>query len=167
MSDIVLPIPGGPTNKEIIDHAYMSLGVSDSMFGRTDEEYAAALMLLRGMMGEWPFTALSFDDAVADVGEESGIERRWLSAVAYSLAERIGATIGKALVPQFARIKTRSFSELCAALGNQSRVQYARRTAAGAGSKDRIFYGPSDTEEEDGAVTEVVAFDIDALPPVP
>ena len=38
----ILPIPTGPSNKAIIDRAYMALGLSDSMFGRTQEEYASA-----------------------------------------------------------------------------------------------------------------------------
>lgn len=112
MTDTILPVAGGLLNKEIIDHAYLSIGVSDSMFGRTAEEYGAGLMHLRALMGEYPFDQLGFDDAGAAVGEESGIARRWLSAVAYSLGERIGASIGKALIPQFVRIKVRAVSEL-------------------------------------------------------
>lgn len=135
MTSVVLPIPGGPLNKEIIDHAYLSIGVSDSMFGRTDDEYAAGLSHLRAQMQEWPYSTLGFDDAGAAVGEESGIERRWLSAVAYGLGERIGSTIGKPLNPQFARIKARAYSELCAYAGNQSSVTLAPGQPYGAGHR--------------------------------
>lgn len=136
-----LPIPGGLTNKEIIDHAYTGLGLSDSMFGRTAEEYATGLSFLRAMCGEWPFDQLGFDDAVAKVTEESGIERKWLNAVGYSLGEMLGAATGKQLMPQFKKVLTRSYSRLCSGVAVVPESDYAPATPQGSGH--RIFYrGP-------------------------
>ena len=132
----VLPIPGGFTNKEAIDAAYLALGLSDAMFGRTNEEYASGLTLLRMMMAEWPFDQLGFDDAAATVGEESGVAQKWLAVVSYALADRIGATIGKQVKPGSLAAKARSFSMLCAAVGNQSTVSLANGTARGSGHRN-------------------------------
>ncbi len=138
----VLPIPGGFSNKEAIDAAYLSLGISDSMFGRTAEEYASGLTLLRMMMAEWPWDQLGFDDAAATVGEESGVERKWLAAVGYELGDRIGGAIGKSMKLGSAKAKARSFSTLCAAVGNQSTVSLANGTPQGSGHRYSDTYFP-------------------------
>lgn len=130
-----LPIPGGFSNKEVIDAAYLALGLNDAMFGRTAEEYLSGLTLLRMMMGEWPYDQLGFDDAAATVGEESGVARKWLGAVSYALADRIGATIGKQVKPGTMKAAAQSFSKLCAAVGNKTSVGFASGTAQGSGHR--------------------------------
>lgn len=131
-----LPIPGGFSNKEAINAAYLALGLSDSMFGRTAEEYGTGLTLLRMMMAEWPFNQLGFDDAVATVGEKSGVAQKWLAVVSYCLADRIGATIGKQIKPGSVAAKARSFSMLCASVGNKSTVSLANGTPQGSGHRN-------------------------------
>lgn len=131
----VLPIPGGLLNKEIVDLAYTVLGLSDSMFGRTEEEYASGMVLLRAMMGEYPFDQLGFDDGDARIGGESGIERKWLTAVGYSLAVRIGAAVGKTLKPGAQATLNRAFSNLCAEVAVISTAQFAPGTPTGAGHR--------------------------------
>src|SRR5690606_25386143 len=133
-----LPIPSGPTNKEIIDRAYQIIGLSDSMFGRTPEEYASAMLPLGGMMLEWPFDQLGFifeDAAGLRPEEESGIDRKYLEAVAYALAERIAPTIGKTLPPEARKPKNTTYSALCAAVRVATPAEYADGTPMGAGHR--------------------------------
>lgn len=138
-----LPIPGGFSNKEAIDAAYLALGLSDSMFGRTAEEYGTGLTLLRMMMAEWPFDQIGFNDSVALVSEKSGVAQKWLGVVSYCLADRIGATIGKQIKPGSVAAKARSFSMLSAAVGNKSTVKHADGTARGSGHRNpRRTYFP-------------------------
>ena len=138
----VLPIPGGPTNREIIDEAWLGIGVSDNMFGRTAEEYASSAKRLRAMMGEWPFDQLGYineDEPGLRLEEESGIAQKWLSAVASCLAERIAASIGKSLSPESRRVKMTNYPRLCSAVGNTTKVPYADATFAGAGQQRRRY----------------------------
>ena len=133
MTDI--PIPRGPSNKELIDLAYLALGVKDTMFGRTEEEYASGALLLRGMMAEWPFDQLGFDDTTARPSEASGIDRRFEQAVGLSLAERIGPSIGKTLSPEFRKTLTRSYARLCSVAGVVPAAVYAPNTIRGTGRR--------------------------------
>lgn len=131
-----IPVPSGPTNKEIIDRAYQVLSLKDSMFGRTDEEYASAVLVLGGMMMEWPYDQLGYiyeDAAGLRAEEESGISRKWLDAVGYGLAERIAPTIGKTLSVEARRVKTQTHSRLCSEAGSIPQSQYADGTPLGAG----------------------------------
>lgn len=142
-----IPIPSGPTNKEIINRAYQVLGLNDSMFGRTAEEYASAVLVLGGMMLEWPFDGLGYDDEDAAglrVEEESGIARKYLDTVAYSLAERMAPTIGKTLSTAAQAIKSRLYSRLSAeqASANLPAVGYAAGTPRGSGNKFRQVFAP-------------------------
>ena len=151
MADI--PIPSGPTNKEIIDLAYLGLGISDSMFGRTDEEYASGMTLLRAMMGEYPFNRLGYDFSDARPAEKSGISADWLTATGLALGERIGATIGKQLSSQFRKVKAETYSRLCAAVHTFAPVQYAEGTVAGSGKRFSRWGDPffSGVIREEGA----------------
>lgn len=139
MSDI--PIPSGPTNKELVDLAYLSLGMSDTMFGRTEEEYASGVSLLRAMMNEWPFDQLGYDFTTPRPSERSGIDAKWTQAVGLSLAERLAPAVGKALTAPAMTAKARSYSTLCAAVGNKSVVSYGRNTVAGAGQGRSLGFG--------------------------
>lgn len=133
MTDI--PIPSGPTNKELIDLAFLSLAMTDAFFGRTEEEYATGVTLLRGMMAEWPFDQLGYDFTTPRPSERSGIEQKWAQVVGLCLAERLSAATGKGLQPAAMATKARSYGTLCAAVGNKSTVDYARNTPAGAGHR--------------------------------
>lgn len=133
MTDI--PIPSGPTNKELVDLAFLALGMTDTMFGRTDEEYASGVALLRGMMGEWPFDQLGYDFTTPRPSERSGIEQKWAQAVSLCLADRVGPAVGKTMGTKAAASKARSYSALCASVGNKSTTTYPNNTPAGAGHK--------------------------------
>lgn len=133
-----IPIPGSLTNREIIDLAYSALGMSDSMFGRTAEEYATGLMHLRAMMGDWPYNMLGFDDAVATVQEESGIDRKYWTACGLGLAKLIALTTGKQLLPAFANQAGRSYSRLCADVSLPETVTLADGTPIGSGNRSSI-----------------------------
>lgn len=135
MTEVTVPAPTGLLNKEIVDLAYMALGLNDSMFGRTDEEHAAGMIMLRAMMNEYPFNQLSFDDADPRIGEDSGIERKYLTAVAYNLAKRIGDTIGKSLKPGAAATHGRSLSALSAEVAPMTETGHALGTPRGAGHR--------------------------------
>lgn len=140
-----IPIPSGPTNREIIDRAYQVLGLSDSMFGRTDDEYASAILPLGGMMLEWPYDQLGYiyeDAAGLRVEEESGIPRKWLDAVAYGLAERMGPTIGKELSAAARKVKNTTYSRLCSDVAIIPRARHADATPRGAGGKYRGVFFP-------------------------
>lgn len=131
-----IPIPAGPTNKELIDLAYLALGVSDAMFGRTDDEYAAAMTILRAMMAEYPFDQLGFDTAEDNVTERSGIEAKYKAAVAYSLAERLSSTtVQKAMPAASMKTKADSYSRLCAAVNATPTMRYANGTQGGSGRR--------------------------------
>lgn len=133
-----IPIPSGPTNREIIDRAYQVLGLSDSMFGRTEEEYASAMLPLGAMMLEWPFDQLGFiyeDAAGMRVEEESGIARKYLDAVAYALAERLAPMIGKALPAEANKPKNRTYSKLCADVAVIPAAQFTDATFRGSGHR--------------------------------
>lgn len=136
-----LPIPSGPTNREIIDRAYQMLGLSDSMFGRTDEEYASAMLPLGGMMLEYPYDALGYiyeDAAGMRAEEESGIARKWLEAVAYGLAQRIGQTIGK---QASSKTGAQQYSMLCSYAGTPTQMEYGDATIRGAGASRLFGFG--------------------------
>lgn len=129
-----IPIPQGPTNKELIDFGYLVIGLNDSMFGRTDEEYGTGMVLLRAMMAEFPFDRLCYDFNSARPHERSGISHEWITAVGSALGERIAASLpGKALLPQYQALKARSFSTLCAAANCPPPQKWAHGTPAGAG----------------------------------
>lgn len=135
-----LPIPSGPTNKEIIDRAYQVMGLNDSMFGRTAEEYASAVLPLGGMMQEWPYSTLDYyyeEGAGLRVAEESGLARKYLETVAYGLAERLAPTIGKTLSPGAMKIGARLYARLSneAAASALPTVGYAGGTPRGAGNR--------------------------------
>src|SRR5690606_28140873 len=108
------------------------------MFGRTPEEYGSAMLPLGGMLLEWPFDQLGFiveDAAGLRVEEESGIPRKYLDAVAYSLAERLATTIGKTLPPVARKPKNTLYSRLCADVRKRVSAQYAEPTFRGAGHR--------------------------------
>ena len=129
-----IPIPSGPTNKELIDLAYLALGVSDAMFGRTDDEYASAMTILRAMMSEYPFDQLGFDHTDDNPTERSGIDARHKTAVAYSLAERLSSTtVQKVMPPASMKVKADSHSRLCALMNMPPPMQYASGTGRGSG----------------------------------
>jgi hypothetical protein len=132
-----LPIPAGPTNREIIDRAWSLLGTSDSLFGRTPEEYAGAMAALGPMMLEWPYDGLGFiyeDQDGLRVEEESGIERKWMEAVAHGLARRIASSGGFALQPAVMKEGNRLYSRLCATYP-APRARFVQGTPAGAGNR--------------------------------
>ena len=136
-----LPIPTGPTNKELIDLAYLGISISDAMFGRTPEEYASAGLLLRAMMNEWPFDQLGFvdeDGAGLRIEERSGIDRKYSQGVALCLAERIAPAIGKSMSREAVKRLARSYSLLCGAVAIVSELQYADATQMGAGHSRRF-----------------------------
>jgi hypothetical protein len=136
-----IPIPAGPTNKELIDLAYLALGVSDAMFGRTDDEYASAMAQLRAMMEEYPFSELGFDYAEDNITERSGIEGRFKTAVSYSLAERLSSTtVQKTMAAASMKIKADSYSRMCAAVNVTPTMRYAQGTPAGAGHRRDWIY---------------------------
>lgn len=158
-----LPIPSGPTNREIIDRAYQLLGLSDSMFGRNEDEYASAMLTLGAVMEEWPYSELGFiveDAAGLRVEEESGISRQWLNAVALGLAENLGPMIGKALSREAVKLQARAYSRLCSHVAVIPQARYAEGTPKGAGHRRRFgedtFFAPATEEAEAAAVpTEV------------
>lgn len=159
----VLPIPAGPTNREIIDRAYRAMGLSDSMFGRTAEEYAVGVEILSSMMLESPFDQLGYVQFAGGEGnrveEESGIERKWLEAVGLMLAERLAPAIGKTMLPHAVKAKARAYSQLCAAVVTIPSLRYADGTIRGAGARFRnsVGYGPffeNAEPEEEEAPTE-------------
>ncbi|RPF70447.1 packaged DNA stabilization gp4 family protein [Aurantiacibacter spongiae] len=129
-----LPIPSGPTIREIIDFAFAAMGTSDAMFGHSENEYAAALTSLNAMMSEWPFDQLGYifeDAAGVRLEEESGIARQHMAAVGYALAERMAPSMGKTLTPETRRIKGQTYSRLCAAVADIPAAQYAENTPTG------------------------------------
>jgi hypothetical protein len=156
-----LPIPSGPTNREIINRAYQFLGLSDSMFGRTEQEYGAAMLALGAVMEEWPYDQLGFiveDAAGLRVEEESGIARTWLNAVALALAENIGPELGKTLSREAVKLQARAYSRLCGAVASIPTAQYAEGTAKGAGHRwygNQTFFVPvTKTEDEEAPAEE-------------
>lgn len=141
----IIPIPGGPTNREIIDRAYRSMAVSDAMFGRTPEEYAVGVEILSSMMFESPFDLLGYVQQDGGEGsrveEESGIARKYLEPVALMLAERLAPVIGKQLAPGTMKAKNRAYSLLCAAVVKIPDSKYQDGTPRGAGARYRISLG--------------------------
>lgn len=136
-----ISIPSGPTNKELIDLAYLALGVSDAMFGRTDDEYAAAMTILRSMMQEYPFDQIGFDNVEDNVNERSGIAAQHKTAVSYSLAERLSSTtVQKAMPPASMKTKADSYSRLCASVNVAPTMQYASGTSGGSGRRGYRAY---------------------------
>lgn len=144
----VLPIPSGPTNREIIDRAYRSMGVSDAMFGRTPEEYAVGVEVLSSMMFESPFDLLGYVQEDGGEGsrveQESGIDRKYLEPVALMLAERLAPAIGKQLAPHVLKAKNRAYSLLCASVVTIPDAKYQEGTPRGLGHRlqNSIGTGP-------------------------
>jgi hypothetical protein len=150
----ILPIPAGPTNREIIDRAYRSMGVSDAMFGRTPEEYAVGVEILSSMMLESPFDLLGYVQFSGGEGnrveEESGIDRKYLEAVGLMLAERLAPAIGKTLAPHTLAAKRRAYSLLCAAVVTIPDAVYQDGTPRGVGHRyqNSLGFGPFFTQGE-------------------
>lgn len=142
MADIEIPIPGGFTNKQAADLAYTGLGLSDSMFGRTQEEYGTALMLLRAMVYEWPFDQLGYDHTETALTAETGIEAKWLNVVGLCLGERLAPVIGKQLQPAFQKVKVTAYSRLCSTVGVVPEADFAPGTARGSGHRYNDLIGP-------------------------
>lgn len=143
-----LPIPAGPTNRKIIDRAYQVLGTSDAMFGRTESEYADAMLTLQGMMAQYPFDRIGFiyePDAGLRIEEESGIAFAHLNAVAYTLAEQMAPTMGKTLSPEARKQKNRAYSSLCAEVGTPPQKEFNDGTPRGSGHRYRYqtYFPPS------------------------
>lgn len=138
-----IPIPSGPTYRQIVDRAYQVEGLSDSMFGRTDDEYAAAMLPLAGLIREWPFNGLGFvlDGALPQVEEESGVGWEYLEPVAYCLAEKMAPTIGKTLSPHALKTKATLYSRLC--VSTPPEASFAGGTPRGAGSKRSGVFFPA------------------------
>lgn len=169
----VLPIPSGPTNRQIIDRAYRAMSISDAMFGRTAEEYAVGVEILSSMMLESPFDMLGYVQFSGGEGnrvdEESGIDRKWLEAVGLSLAERLAPAIGKQLAGHSLKAKVRAYSQLCAAVVTIPDACYADGTIRGAGARYRsnLGYGPFFNRPVDGEeVVEVAPDPFGSLPAV-
>ena len=169
----ILPIPSGPTNREIIDRAYRSMGVSDAMFGRTPEEYAVGVEVLSSMMFESPFDLLGYVQLDGGEGnrveEESGIARKYLEPVALCLAERLAPAIGKTLAPHTLKAKNRAYSLMCASVVTIPDVKYQDGTPKGAGHRRGFndggnFFVSRGAEEEETATPAVDPFA--DLPPV-
>lgn len=131
----LIPVPTGPTNRELIDGAYRALGLSDAMFGRTAEEYASGAADLRAMMSEYPFDRLGFDTNGGEVENESGIADKWRTAVSYALAIRIGASIGATLKPGAQAVHNRAYASLCAAVATITEVPHAPGSPRGSGHR--------------------------------
>lgn len=134
----VIPVPAGPTIKEIIDTAFSAMGTSDVMFGHTETEYQDAVLALNGMMSEWPFNLLGYiieDAAGLRLEEESGIDRTYMTAVAYSLAERMAPSFGKGLTAEARKIKNQTYSRLCGAVQPIPAAQFADNTPRGSGHR--------------------------------
>jgi len=133
-----IPIPAGPTIKEIIDASFSAMGTSDAMFGHTETEYQDAVLALNGMMSEWPFNLLGYiveDAAGLRLEEESGIDRAYMAAVAYSLAERMAPSFGKMLTPEARRVKNQTYSRLCGAVQAIPEAQFGDNTPRGSGHR--------------------------------
>ena len=133
-----IPIPAGPTVKEILDLAFGAMGTSDVMFGRTENEYEEAAQSLNAMMAEWPFdqTGYIFEDAAGlRIEEEGGIARSNMTAVAYTLAERLASSLGKSLSPEARKTKNRAYSRLCASVSTIPEAKHAPGTARGSGHR--------------------------------
>lgn len=130
-----LPIPGGLLNKDIVDQAYTVLGLSDSMFGRTDEEYATGMSMLRAMMEEYPYDRLGFDAGDARIGGESGIASKYMTAISHGLAVRIGSALNKTLKPGPQAVFNRAFSRLSLEVASITEVGHALGTPVGAGHR--------------------------------
>lgn len=144
-----IPIPSGPTIKEIVDRAFAAMGTSDAMFGRTENEYQDAVLALNGMMEEWPFDQLGYiveDQAGLRLEEESGIDRKFMTAVAYTLAERMGPTFGKTLSPHAMKTKNSTYSRLCSAVAVIPAAEYAPGTPRGNGHRLGFRLSPFFTE---------------------
>ena len=141
----ILPIPAGPTNREIIDRAYRAMGVSTRMFGLTDSDYADGVETLSSMMLESPFDLLGYVQFSGGEGnrveEESGIDRKYLEPVALMLAERIAPTIGKTLPPHTLAAKRRAYSLLCAAVVTIPDSKYQDGTPRGSGHRWQTAIG--------------------------
>ena len=133
-----LPIPSGPTIKEIIDQAFNAMGTSDAMFGHTENEYRDMVVSLNAMMSEWPFDQLGYiveDAAGLRIEEESGIARQYQTAVAYALAERAAPTFGKVLARETRKVKNRTYSRLCNSVSVIPEAQFADNTPRGNGHR--------------------------------
>jgi hypothetical protein len=141
----VLPIPSGPTNREIIDRAYKAMGAGARGFGLPAEDYADAVDVLSSMMLESPFDLLGYVQQDGGEGnrveDESGIARKYLEPVALMLAERIAPTIGKTLAPHTLAAKRRAYSLLCAAVVTIPDAKYQDGTPRGLGHRVQNGFG--------------------------
>lgn len=140
-----LPIPSGPTIKEIVDLAFSAVGSSDIMFGNTENEYADAVNSLNAMMSEYPFDQLGYvveDAAGVRLEEESGIARAYQVAVAYSLAERMAPGMGVSMSARALKTKNNAYSRLCAAVATIPEAEYSPGTPRGIGHRHAVRSSP-------------------------
>lgn len=146
----------GPLRRTIVEMAYGQCGIVGYEFGHTAEEVTDALYLLNAMMGEEPWSALGYKqplNGAGDPAEASGISVTHLTAVAFSLAERICSTKGKVLSQSQQAVMSRSRMGVYAYAATIPSMPYARHTPRGAGS-ERLYLSPF--------IEETVPVDVDA-----
>lgn len=139
----IIPLPGGPTKRRIIEMAFGKLTLAGYEFGRTPEEINDGLSELAAMMLEHPFSGLGYVGTPYGIGspdEQSGIPGDTLAAVATQLALRIAPNMGKSLSPEAQGAIARSYALLQARVAAIPVMPMEHNTVRGAGH--RSTFGP-------------------------
>jgi hypothetical protein len=136
--------PGGVLKREIVEQAFDDLGISDY----EPDEAVKALKRLNAMALEAPWNALAYEQPTYSEGlltDESGVPRDYLAAFATELASRIAPIFGKTLSAEQKRNAVVSRNNFSAAVATIPTASFAPGTPAGAGSRSRLTYLPTDS----------------------
>lgn len=131
-----LPLPTGPTNKQLIDRAYDMMGMSGEVFGRPVDEYTLGQRTLNAMMEEWPFNLMGYigaDYGDGDLEEKSGIASKYREGVSAELAMRLAPAKGKTLAPAMIRTLNRASAIVYADFSVPAQVEFPQGTISGNG----------------------------------
>jgi hypothetical protein len=123
---IVVSLPAGRPKRDIIEIAFDDCGLAGYEFDRTPEEQTIALRKLNALMLEWPWNKLGYVQPVYGVGqaeEPSGLDDKYVHAVAQYLALRIAPGIGASLQPEQRASMARSLATLQAEVATVPEVE--------------------------------------------
>lgn len=142
---------GGPLKREIVEMAFGNLAMAGYEFGRTPEEVADALSRLNGLMLEWPYDQLGYQQSLYGVGsgeEASGIDRKWIRAVAGALTLDLAGMMGAQLGKDAAASINTAILRLQSGVATVPLMPYSSGTVAGAGNRSgRTFLRSYSAEE--------------------
>ena len=158
---VLITIPTGRPKRDIIELAFDDCGLAGYEFDRTPEEQTMALRKLNGLMLDWPWNLLGYNQPDYGVGlaeGASGLPDEVISGTAQYLAFRIAPGLGLTLSPELKATAARALANIEAYCATVPGIQIPRGVPMGAGNYGRRF---SSGYDDSTIVTENDAIVVD------